>query len=146
MAKSQSGKRVTWTHSEKERLAQFNALQRKDKQLEASQKAMEAADKQKKAAEALQEAARAIREAMFGRGDAGKNLRDAGKDLREASRQRRTRSRNLSADKLFEGAKKGLTAKGIGGALQQRSQNYNGQLTQLHKDLQGMAKRVYVVR
>jgi hypothetical protein len=146
MAKSQSGKRVTWTHSEKERLAQFNALQRKDKQLEASQKAMEAADKQKKAAEALQEAARAIREAMFGRGDAGKNLRDAGKDLREASRQRRTRSRNLSADKLFEGAKKGLTAKGIGGALQQRSQNYNGQLTQLHKDLQGMAKRVYVVK
>ena len=146
MAKAESGKRVTWTHSEKERLAEFQKLQKKDKSLEAAQKQMDAAEKQRKAADALNEAAKAIRSAVLGRNDAGKTLKEAGKDLREASSKRRTVSTNKSAEEIFKGARKGLTAKGIGTAMGQRQVSYNGQLDTLHKDLQDLNKRIYVVK
>lgn len=146
MARSQAGDRVHFTHAEKERLSEFQKLQKQDKRLEAAQKAMEAADKQKKAAEQLQEAAKAIKEAIYGRSEAGKDLKDAGKNLKEANSKRRKRSQEVSPEMIFDNARKSLNARGVSSSYSTKTIDYTTQFSTLHTDLQQIMKKAYLVR
>jgi len=146
MAKSQGGDRVHFTRAEKERIAEFQKLQKQDKRLEASQKAMEASKKQEDAAEKLKEAAKAIREAIYGRKEARDELTKAGRELREANGKRRRRSQNDSPSLIFDNARKSMTARGVAGANATKQLDYSRQLGQLHTDLTNLNKRFFVVR
>ena len=148
MAKSQSGQRVHFTHAEKERISQFETLQKKDKQLEASQKAMEAADKQLKAAEQLQDAAKAVRNAVEGRGETFKNMGSAIGDMLANSlpRMSRRRGKRKEATELFDNAHEVLNATGVEGEYHTSNLDYSKQLGQIHTDLQNIQKNVFVVR
>ena len=144
MAKAQTGDRVHWTPAEKERLSEFQRLQRKDKQLEAAQKQMDAADKQKKAAEQLQEAAKAIQNANKGVGDSAKDLGKAvGEMLANSLPKRSKRGSKKEASEIFDNA--GMTLKGMDATIGEKA-SYGSQLDILHRDLQQMMSKTYLVR
>ena len=143
----QSGKKVHWTRQERDRLKDYQKLQRKDRQLEAAQKQMQAADKQRQAAETLQKAADAIRVAMLDRSDAVKNLNNARGELNQAGRRKGWIPEYVNPSTLFENAKnKGLSAPGVKGREYNRQMNYNGAFSQLHKDLMDIMRKTYLVR
>lgn len=148
MAKAQAGGRVHWTRGERERIGEFQTLKRRDRELDAAQKQMDAATKQKQAAEQLQEAAKAIRLAVMGRGDAGRNLREAGRQLNEARSKEGTVSKNDSAERIFRQArgKEGLKARGVMDAAASSTKGYGSQLDTLHRDLQTILKKTYLVK
>lgn len=147
MERSQAGERVSWTRQERQRIVDYQRLQRRDKQLEAAQKQMDAADKQRQAADALKEAAKAINNAIAGRNEAIGNLRGNASELRGALGNRPVMSRNGRADQvLWNALRYGLNAKGVSGAWNQTQGNYNQQLSQLHADLEKMQRNVYLVR
>jgi len=148
MAKAQAGGRVHWTRGERERIGEFQTLKRRDKELDAAQKQMDAATKQKQAAEQLQEAAKAIRLAVMGRGDAGRNLREAGRQLNEARSKEGTVSKNDSAERIFRQArgKEGLKARGVMDAAASSTKGYGSQLDTLHRDLQTILKKTFLVK
>lgn len=147
MERSQAGERVSWTRQERQRILDYQRLQRRDKQLEAAQKQMDAAERQRQAADALKEAAKSINNAIAGRNEAIGNLRGNASELRGALGNRPVMSRNGRADQvLWNALRYGLNARGVSGAWSQNQGNYNQQLNQLHADLQQMQRNVYLVR
>lgn len=147
MERSQAGERVSWTRQERQRILDYQRLQRRDKQLEAAQKQMDAAERQRQAADALKEAAKAINNAIAGRNEAIGNLRGNASELRGALGNRPVMSRNGRADQvLWNALRYGLNARGVSGAWSQNQGNYNQQLNQLHTDLQQIQRNVYLVR
>lgn len=147
MARSQSGERVSWSSQERQRILEYQHLQRRDKSLEAAQKQMSAAEKQRQAADTMKDAAKAISNALAGRNEAQGNLRASGNELSRALGNRPVMSNFGRADQLFLNAmRNGLNARGVSGAWSQTQGNYNQQLNQLHTDLQAIGKNVYVVR
>lgn len=147
MERSQAGERVRWTPQERQRIQEYQRLQRRDKQLEAAQKQMDAAERQRQAADALKEAAKAINNAIAGRNEAIGNLRGNASELRGALGNRPVMSRNGRADQvLWNALRYGLNARGVSGAWSQNQGNYNQQLNQLHTDLQQIQRNVYLVR
>lgn len=144
MTRAQAGDRVHWTPAEKERLSEFQRLQKKDKQLEAAQKQMDAADKQQKAAEQLQEAAKAIQNANKGVGDSAKELGKAvGEMLANSLPKRSRRGSTKEASELFDNAE--MTLKGMDATIGE-SASYGSQLDIIHKDLQQIMKHTYFVK
>lgn len=142
MARSQAGGRVHWTRNERERLGEFQRLQRKDKQLEVAQKQMEAAEKQKKVAEQLHEAAKAVQNASKGMGEASKTLGSAIGGMLGGmlpKRSHRAKVGDAEARAVF-GSAKGMSGS-VGGDM-----GANTKLDLLHRDLQELNKRVFVVR
>lgn len=147
MERSQAGERVSWTRQERQRILDYQRLQRRDRQLEAAQKQMDAAEKQRQAADALKEAAKSISNAIAGRDESIGNLRGRANDLRGALGNRPVMSRNGRADQvLWNALRYGLNARGVSGAWSQNQGNYNQQLSQLHSDLKELNTRVYLVR
>ena len=147
MERSKAGERVRWTPQERQRILDYQRLQRRDKQLEAAQKQMEAAERQRQAADELKEAAKAINNAIAGRNEALGNLRGSSRELRGALGERPVMSRNGRADQvLWNALQYGLSARGVSGAWSQDQGNYNRQLNQLHTDLQQIQRNVYLVR
>jgi len=144
MTRAQAGDRVHWTPAERERLSEFQRLQRKDKQLEAAQKQMDAADKQQKAAEQLQEAAKAIQNANKGVGDSAKELgRAVGEMLANSLPKRSRRGSKKEASEIFDNA--GMTLKGMDATIGEKA-SYGSQLDILHNDLQNIMKHTYFVK
>ena len=133
-----------WSPAEKERLKEFQALQKRDKQLEATQKQMEAADKQRKAAEQLDAAAKAIKDAIKGAGDANVALGKAvGEMLSNSLPKRAKRVSKGEAEGVFDNAN--MTLKGMDANMGQQV-SYGSQLDIIHKDLQDLNKRIFVVK
>lgn len=144
MGKAEAGGRVHWSPAEKERLKEFQALQKRDKQLEATQKQMEAADKQRKAAEQLDAAAKAIKDAIKGAGDANVALGKAvGEMLSNSLPKRAKRVSKGEAEGVFDNAN--MTLKGMDANMGQQV-SYGSQLDIIHKDLQDLNKRIFVVK
>ena len=150
MGRAQAGDRVHWTRAEKERLGEFQKLQRKDKQLEAAQKQMEAAEKQRKSAEQLHEAAKAIQTASKGMGEASRNLGTAIGDIIGNALPKRGRKAKTDeeAREVFDNMGLTLNAKGVPEIIgeKQSQATYNGQLDLLHKDLQNIMRNTYLVK
>ena len=147
MERSKAGERVSWSPQERQRILEYQRLQRRDKSLEAAQKQMNAAEKQRQAANTMKEAAKSISNAIAGRDESIGNLRGRANDLRGALGNRPVTSNYGRADQLFLNAmRNGLNARGVSGAWSQTQGNYNQQLNQLHTDLQAIGKNVYVVR
>lgn len=151
LSKSQSGKRVSWTHNEKERIAQLQTLQKKDKQLDASQKAMEAANKQQKAAEQLQDAAKAIKNAEKTRDEATLEIRRAFMDIVNNSmpkvNTRRNGNMTKEARKTFENAKTALNAKGIDfNRPIPKTLDYSDKLDAITREMLNMRQHFFMVK
>jgi len=142
----QKGEKVHWTKEERDRLKDYQRLQRKDRQLEAAQRQMQAADKQRQAAETLQRAADEIRSAVLDRVDAMKNLGTAGYDLDKALRNRPSMPEHIYPNVLFDTARNNMNAPGVKGAEFGKQMNYNGALSQLHSDLMEIMRKAYLVR
>lgn len=149
MAKAESGGRVHWTPAEKERLKDFQKLQRQDKALEAVQKQMEAASKQQQAADALKNAAKSIESANKGLGEQAKNLGKAVGELIGGMLPKAKKKPNTTdeARAVFSDMGVTLHTKGVTGMEgKQNPSEWGGKLDQLHKDLQDIQKHTYFVK
>lgn len=73
LARQETGERVHYSQLERNRLAEYQRLERRDKAAEAAQRQMEAADKQAQAAETMGRAVNALAEARGVRGFAAAN-------------------------------------------------------------------------
>lgn len=124
MTQSEKGERVRWTSEERRRIRELQALQKRDKALEATQKQMDAANKQEQAADALKNAADAVQKAVSGRNEAGKGV--------------------LSARSKVLEARGSLSARGVRGGAMPKGQRE--MFAMLHRDLQQLNQRVYIVK
>ena len=149
MSKAESGGRVHWTPAEKERLKDFQKLQRQDKALEAVQKQMEAANKQQQAADALKNAAKSIESANKGLGEQAKNLGKAVGELIGGMLPKAKKKPNTTdeAREVFSNMGVTLHTKGVTGMEGKHNPSeWGGKLDLLHKDLQDMQKNTYFVK
>ena len=147
MSRSQAGERVSWTSAERQRIAEYQRLERKDKAVQAAMKQMDAAASQRAAAKSLKDAADAIKDATKEQTASLRELVNARGNLAEAARNPMTRSVNGAPGNILGTAMtQGLNARGVSGAWQVNQQGYGPQFNLLHQDLQGIRNNVWTVK
>lgn len=138
LAQWQEGRKVHWTKAERERLGEYQALQSKDKELEAVQKQMDAAQKTENAAERLGSAADAVRDAALKFNDMRDELVKARMEMYDAmDKKQRTHTNEADPKDIFDELKKGNYA-----GVKEPKQRYNYDYSDLDEKLREKERKM----
>ncbi|MBO4513522.1 MAG: hypothetical protein J5746_12230 [Victivallales bacterium] len=147
-AREDAGERVVYTRREKERMRQREQLDRQTRKLDREDRKQQRDQSRQSRDDALSGAARDLAEARFSYGDARRNSASARRNLGRLKTadqvQNMLKGKADAVNASFVGT--GLKAPGVKGSSAQMSQVYTGQLNQLHRDLQTIMQRAYIVR
>lgn len=134
----EEGRKVHWTKAERERLGEYQALQSKDKQLEAIQKQMDAAQQTENAAERLGSAADAVRDAALKFNDMRDELVKARNEMNDAmDKKQRTHTNEADPSDIFDELKKGNYA-----GVKEPKQRYNYDYSDLDEKLREKERKM----